>query len=314
MPITSDDFSNTFDAAEAGRYSVEVVREEPSGNRIEVYSSPVWFESGSPFDLGKLKRNKKKGTAKLEVTGLRTAGELKLSGKGLKTQRKSAGPGSAKLKLKPKGKLAKNLKRKGKAKVKAKVVFTPERRRRGAAERQGQAEAQAEAPMTDLDRAVHRGDPRLPRGQGGRGVLVVANPATIGLGERFRAEAGRADADGVLALMAERAHARRPSRRRRRRGDGGRRRRPLPDRAVALAHRGAPGRDRGRGADRDPARGHRGDARPGDERRHGGPAPQGRGDRRAARPPARRPGSPARAARTCGSGSATARGSPTPAT
>ena len=125
VPITSDDFSNTFDAAEAGRYSVEVVREEPSGNRIEVYSSPVWFESGSPFDLGKLKRNKKKGTAKLEVTGLRTAGELKLSGKGLKTQRKSAGPGSAKLKLKPKGKLAKNLKRKGKAKVKAKVVFTP---------------------------------------------------------------------------------------------------------------------------------------------------------------------------------------------
>ena len=87
--------------------------------------APSGSRAGSPFDLGKLKRNKKKGTAKLEVTGLRTAGELKLSGKGLKTQRKSAGPGSAKLKLKPKGKLAKNLKRKGKAKVKAKVVFTP---------------------------------------------------------------------------------------------------------------------------------------------------------------------------------------------
>lgn len=125
VPITSDDFSNTFDAADAGRYSVEVIREEPSGNRIEVYSSPVWFESGSPFDLGKLKRNKKKGTAKLKVTGLRAAGELKVSGKGLKTQRKSAGPGSAKVALKPKGKLARNLKRNGKAKVKAKVVFTP---------------------------------------------------------------------------------------------------------------------------------------------------------------------------------------------
>jgi leucyl aminopeptidase (aminopeptidase T) len=39
----------------------------------------------------------------------------------------------------------------------------------------------------------------------GETVLVVCNPATLGLGERMRAEAGRAGADGVLALMAERA-------------------------------------------------------------------------------------------------------------
>jgi leucyl aminopeptidase (aminopeptidase T) len=47
----------------------------------------------------------------------------------------------------------------------------------------------------------------------GEEVLVVANPATLGLGERLRGEAGRAGADAVLALMAERAtHAAEPPR------------------------------------------------------------------------------------------------------
>jgi leucyl aminopeptidase (aminopeptidase T) len=36
-------------------------------------------------------------------------------------------------------------------------------------------------------------------------VLVVCNPATIGLGERLRAEAGKAGADAITALMAERS-------------------------------------------------------------------------------------------------------------
>ncbi len=45
----------------------------------------------------------------------------------------------------------------------------------------------------------------------GESVLVVANPATLGLGERLRGEAGRAGADAVLALMAERSsHAGEP--------------------------------------------------------------------------------------------------------
>ena len=40
---------------------------------------------------------------------------------------------------------------------------------------------------------------------------MVCNPATIGLGERLRAEAGRAGAEGVLCLIAERAsHAAEP--------------------------------------------------------------------------------------------------------
>ncbi len=42
-------------------------------------------------------------------------------------------------------------------------------------------------------------------------LLVICNPATIGLGERLRAEAGRAGAEGVLCLIAERAsHAAEP--------------------------------------------------------------------------------------------------------
>jgi leucyl aminopeptidase (aminopeptidase T) len=45
----------------------------------------------------------------------------------------------------------------------------------------------------------------------GESVLVIANPATLGLGERLRGECGRAGADGVLALMAERdSHAAEP--------------------------------------------------------------------------------------------------------
>ncbi len=45
----------------------------------------------------------------------------------------------------------------------------------------------------------------------GETVLVVANPATLGLGERMRGEAGRAGADAVMALMGEReTHAAEP--------------------------------------------------------------------------------------------------------
>lgn len=39
----------------------------------------------------------------------------------------------------------------------------------------------------------------------GEQVLVVCNPSTLGLGERLRGAAGRAGADAMLAMMAERA-------------------------------------------------------------------------------------------------------------
>jgi leucyl aminopeptidase (aminopeptidase T) len=58
--------------------------------------------------------------------------------------------------------------------------------------------------MSDLERAVAAVVRDCLGVRPGEEVLVVANPATIGLGERLRAEAGRAEADGVLALMTER--------------------------------------------------------------------------------------------------------------
>lgn len=65
--------------------------------------------------------------------------------------------------------------------------------------------------MTDLDRAVAAVVNDCLGVSAGEEVLVVANPATIGLGERLRAQASRAGADAVLALMGERAsHAAEP--------------------------------------------------------------------------------------------------------
>jgi leucyl aminopeptidase (aminopeptidase T) len=65
--------------------------------------------------------------------------------------------------------------------------------------------------MSDLDRAVKAVIEDCLAVREGEEVLVIANPASIGLGERLRAEAGRAGADGILALIAERqSHAAEP--------------------------------------------------------------------------------------------------------
>jgi len=63
----------------------------------------------------------------------------------------------------------------------------------------------------DLNRAVAAVVNECLGVQPGENVLVIANPATLGVGERLRGEAGRAGGDAVLALMAERAsHAAEP--------------------------------------------------------------------------------------------------------
>src|SRR4249920_3926982 len=67
--------------------------------------------------------------------------------------------------------------------------------------------------MADIDQAANAIVARCLGLREGEELLVVANPATIGLGERMRAEAGRLGADGVLALMAEReSHGTEPPR------------------------------------------------------------------------------------------------------
>ena len=125
VAISSDDFTHTFTVPDPARYSVEVLRRAPDVDRYEVYSSPVWFESADNLSLGKLKLNKRKGTATL-TANVAHPGRLKLKGKNLKSSKKTANAaGKVKLSVKPKGKLARKLRDEGKAKVKAKVTFTP---------------------------------------------------------------------------------------------------------------------------------------------------------------------------------------------
>jgi hypothetical protein len=76
--------------------------------------------------IGKAKRNRKRGTAKLtvEVSG---SGTLVISGKKVKRKSKQVGSGGeVKLPVKAKGKAKKRLKDGGKARVRAKVEFSPE--------------------------------------------------------------------------------------------------------------------------------------------------------------------------------------------
>jgi hypothetical protein len=77
--------------------------------------------------LGKLKRNKTKGTGKQVVlVPLPDAGKLTISGKGLKTKKvQVADTGKVKLPVIPKGKARKTENATGKAKVKAKITYSP---------------------------------------------------------------------------------------------------------------------------------------------------------------------------------------------
>ena len=83
------------------------------------------FNVASGLKLGKVKLNRKAGTAKLQLRAL-GAGKLTLNGKGVKkqaTQLKKAGKAS--LTLKPTGKALRMLRRSGKAKVRLKVALLP---------------------------------------------------------------------------------------------------------------------------------------------------------------------------------------------
>jgi leucyl aminopeptidase (aminopeptidase T) len=65
--------------------------------------------------------------------------------------------------------------------------------------------------VSDLEQAVRAVVSDCMGVREGEEVLVVCNPATIGLGERLRGEAGRAGADAVTAQMTERgSHAAEP--------------------------------------------------------------------------------------------------------
>lgn len=85
------------------------------------------LQPSNAFKLGKLKRNKKKGTAKQIVkVPLPAAGSVTIKGKGLKTKtRKVTGAKKVKLPVIPKGKSRSRENRSGKVKVKAKITYQP---------------------------------------------------------------------------------------------------------------------------------------------------------------------------------------------
>jgi hypothetical protein len=87
----------------------------------------VELQPSNAFALGKLKRNKKKGTAILTVRlPLPSLGTLTLGGKGLKAKSRAiAGQEVVKLAVVGKGKVKKALRKRGKRKVAIKVTYTP---------------------------------------------------------------------------------------------------------------------------------------------------------------------------------------------
>jgi hypothetical protein len=98
-------------------------------DQLSTFSAPLEAASAAPpsneFTIGKPKRNKHKGTAKLPVT-VPGPGTLLLAGSNLKQVTKEVGAaGEVRLRVKPKGKTKHRLSDKGKAKVDPEVTFTP---------------------------------------------------------------------------------------------------------------------------------------------------------------------------------------------
>jgi hypothetical protein len=83
------------------------------------------FEPSNSFTFGKIKLNKKKGTA-IIASRVPNPGQLIVEGKSLRRVTETAStPGNVKLLIKPKGKKKKKLNRKGKVKVTPAITFKP---------------------------------------------------------------------------------------------------------------------------------------------------------------------------------------------
>jgi hypothetical protein len=95
----------------------------PDIGAYELVPTAACPKPSNRFSFGKLKRNRKKGTAKLAVS-LPGPGALSLSGKGVVRQEK-AGSGTMSLLVKAKGRNRRRLVRTGALKVKVTVTFTP---------------------------------------------------------------------------------------------------------------------------------------------------------------------------------------------
>ena len=94
-------------------------------DRVQIFGEPTAAPPPCPFTIGKAKRNKRKGTAKLTVT-VPAGGQVSLFGKTVKPKAATTIEASTlQLKIKAKGKAKRKLKERGKAKVRPKVTYTP---------------------------------------------------------------------------------------------------------------------------------------------------------------------------------------------
>jgi hypothetical protein len=107
-----------------GSHTVRVTAADAAG-RTGTASGTILVKARNFFKIGKLKRNRRKGTATLSIT-IPEPGTLVGTAKGIKkATAKAAKGGTVKLKLKGGGKGLKRLNRKGKLKFRLKVAYSP---------------------------------------------------------------------------------------------------------------------------------------------------------------------------------------------
>lgn len=134
LPETAFDFGDGTSApgssvthvySAPGRYRVVARATDAVGATAET-SGEISILASNDFRLGKLKRNKRRGTATLTAV-VPGPGTLTLTGKGVRRARKRAArAGKVKLPVKTVGKAARRLNGTGKTKLRLKVVFAPD--------------------------------------------------------------------------------------------------------------------------------------------------------------------------------------------
>jgi Ca2+-binding RTX toxin-like protein len=116
-----------IDTATADRQGVDTINPDCENVAFAPADPPGGGVASNDFTFGKVKKNKKKGTAKLTVT-VPGPGDLEL-GKSKRVkgaEKRAAAEGDVKMKLKPKGSAKQRLADDGKARVKGVVTYTPD--------------------------------------------------------------------------------------------------------------------------------------------------------------------------------------------
>jgi hypothetical protein len=110
--------------AAPGSYPVKVTVADAVG-RTATSTGTILVKARNHFTIGKLKRNRKRGTATLTIA-IPEPGTIVASGKGIKKATvRAAKAGAVKVPLKAVGKSLKRLKAKGKLKAKLKIAYSP---------------------------------------------------------------------------------------------------------------------------------------------------------------------------------------------